>query len=249
MKKKNWATFSATEVDKDSNRVKLEGDPSKILEVTVVDENGSAVKRHTDVLRNEHKILMTMKFQWGTTNYQDTSSNNIEYFIKKADDCWEVNKDKDTLTVKAGKKAKFEEAKSEIHKHLFEKEFSDEVGSERKEAAGVTDIKYVILRDGKGGYKVNIYQGDKDDVREFPWEQVEIVPQFYQNKQVDFDNIFTIKYQEENEKSQLTAGWIIFFVTLLVIITFGIIFRKKLWRWIKGERKQEKKVREQIDIF
>ncbi|CAJ0866226.1 13979_t:CDS:10 [Entrophospora sp. SA101] len=163
------ATFSATEVDNDSNRVKIEGSPAKTLEVTVVDENGSPIKRHTDVLKNKHK-------------------------------------DKDTLTVKPGKKAEFEQAKTEIHKNLFEKEFSSDEIDKKKDVAGGTNMKYIILRDGRGRYKVNIYKDDENDVSEFPWERLEVVPQFYQNKQADFDNVFTIEYQEEDKKPQWTAG-------------------------------------------
>jgi hypothetical protein len=188
-------------LDNDSNRVKLEGSPEKILEVTVVDTNGNEIKRHTDVVRSEHKILITMRFQWETTKYYDTSPTNIEYFIKKADNCWEVNKNKDTITVKPGKKDEFEKVKKEMHKDLFEKEFGDKIDIEKQEVATNTDMKYIILKNGRGGYKVHVYKGDENDPREFVWEQVEIKPQFYQNKQVDFDNVFTIEYQENN-KSQ-----------------------------------------------
>ncbi|CAJ0842010.1 10712_t:CDS:10 [Entrophospora sp. SA101] len=163
------ASANATEVDNDSNRVKIEGSPAKTLEVTVVDENGSPIKRHTDVLKNKHK-------------------------------------DKDTLTVKPGKKAEFEQAKTEIHKNLFEKEFSSDEIDKKKDVAGGTNMKYIILRDGRGRYKVNIYKDDENDVSEFPWERLEVVPQFYQNKQADFDNVFTIEYQEEDKKPQWTAG-------------------------------------------
>jgi len=92
-----------------------------------------------------------------------------------------------------------------MHKDLFEKEFSDKIDIEKQEVATSTDMKYIVLQDGRKGYKVNIYQGDGNDSREFAWEQVEIKPQFYQNKQADFDNVFTIEYQEE-KKPQLTTG-------------------------------------------
>lgn len=36
---------------------------------------------------------------------------------------------------------------------------------------------------------------------------------------------------------------------LVIIVSIIIYFRKKVWRWIKGESKQEEKVREQLDIF
>lgn len=250
MKKIHWFTFNATEVDDSSNRAKLSGSYKPVLEVSIVDKNGHEIKRNADVLMNEHKVLITMKFQWEISNYVDTSLNNIEYFIKKTDDCWEVDKEnKDIITIKPGKKAEFEEALKEIHKNLFEGEFEDKINVEKHELKGGTDMKYIILKDRREGYKVSIYRGDENDNRVFPWEQVEIEPKFFQNKEVGFDNIATVKYQEEEKKSQWTNGWIALFVILSIIIILGIAFRKKLWRWIKGEREQEKKVREQIDIF
>ena len=97
------------------------------------------------------------------------------------------------------------------HTHIVyagnrEQEFEDKINVEKHELKGGTDMKYIILKDRREGYKVSIYRGDENDNRVFPWEQVEIEPKFFQNKEVGFDNITTVKYQEEEKKSQLTNG-------------------------------------------
>jgi hypothetical protein len=52
----------------------------------VVDRKGKKIKRYLDVKGGEHKVLITMKFQWGVVKYEDTSPDGVEYIFKKADD-------------------------------------------------------------------------------------------------------------------------------------------------------------------
>lgn len=46
-----------------------------------------------------------------------------------------------------------------------------------------------------------------------------------------------------------TTKKIIAAVVIVIIVSLITYFREKIWRWWKGETKQEKKVREQLDIF
>ena len=130
---------------------------------------------------------------------------------------------------------------------MLEKKFT--ISNSREDVEESSDMKYIIIDDGMKGYKVKIYNGDDNDDKVFPWEKIEIEPQYWVNKQVSFDNMFNVKYSEEKEKSRWTKGWVAFFVIIGMVVILGIIFRKKIWRWVKGEREQEKKIREQIDIF
>ena len=249
MRKIYWSTLSDTEVETDGNHVKIKGNPKKKLEVSVIDNNGDKVKRFLDVKPSEQKVLITMKFQWEISdNYKDTDTENIEYIIKKNDDCWKIDKDKRGIIVK--NRTEYEKAVKETHKKLLEEEFKDEVGNNSKKEAEGIDMKYTILKDGRGGYKVKIYKDDTSDDWEFPWERVKIEPSYYGlTKGLGYNDLHDVKYQEEEKKSPWTTGWIIFFVILGAVLLLMIVFWKKIWKWIKGEREQEKKVKEQLDIF
>jgi hypothetical protein len=80
---------------------------------------------------------------------------------------------------------------------------------------------------------------------------VKIETNYYPIKKIssDSDEFISIKWPEKAKKFQLTTGWFIFFVILAAALILIIVFWKKIWKWIKGERKQEKKVKEQLDIF
>jgi len=63
-------------------------------------------------------------------------------------------------------------------------------------------MKYTILKDGRGGYKVKIYKDDTSDDWEFPWERVEIEPSYYGlTKGLGYNDLHDVKYQEEEKKS------------------------------------------------
>ena len=251
MRRIYWSTLSDTQAETDGNHIIIKGEveTKSRLEVSVVDEKDDTVRRFIDVKPGEQKVLITMKFRWEIgDNYQDTNTENIEYIIKKNDDCWKINKDERGIIVKKG--AEYEKARKEMHKKLLEGKFADKIkGNNKHEAEGV-DMKYTILEDGNGGYKVKIYHSDTGHDWEFPWEKVKIEPVYYGlTKELGFNDLHDVKYQEEEQKSPWTMGWIIFFVILGVVLLLMVVFWKKIWKWIKGEREQEKKVREQLDIF
>jgi hypothetical protein len=110
-------------------------------------------------------------------------------------------------------------------------------------------MKYLILEDGSGGYKVKINKDGELEDKEFPWTQVKIEPKYWHNKGVGFDEHINVEYQTEEKESPWTAGRITFLVVLSVVLILMVVFWKKIWTWIRGEREQEKKVKEQLDIF
>lgn len=251
MKKIRWSTLSNTDEETAANRVTIRGEPKPDLKVSVVEKkNGETIKinRFIDINLDQHEILIAPSFQWEVTDFEATNSNNIEYTIKRADNCWEADQKEGKLIIKPGKKDEFKQARKEMHKNLLEKEFGDKIDLSTRTDAEGADIKYIIMKDG-AGYKVRIYWADKNNDKEFPWEQVNIEPNYWQNQAVDFDNLFNVEYQEEEKNSQWTTSWIVFFVVLTVIMVLIVVFWKKIWKWIKGEREQEKKVKEQLDIF
>ncbi|CAG8456436.1 1440_t:CDS:2 [Paraglomus occultum] len=111
-----------TQAETDGNHIIIKGEveAKSKLEVSVVDEKGSQIRRFVDVKPGEQK---------------------------------------------------YEEATKEMHKKLLEEKFPDKIrGNNKHEAEGV-DMKYTILGNGQGGYKVKIYHGDTGDDWEFPWEK------------------------------------------------------------------------------
>jgi hypothetical protein len=113
-----------------------------------------------------------------------------------------------------------------MHKKLLEEHFKEYLGSDdKKNVEGAEDMKYSILSDQKGNYKVRIYHNDSSDDREFAWEKVKIEPNYGQNKIFDSDNAFSVVYQEEEtEKLPLSTGWIIFLVVLTVVVVLMVVF-------------------------
>jgi hypothetical protein len=68
--------------------------------------------------------------------------------------------------VKPGKQTKFEEVKKEMHKKLLAEKFRDCIKADKKDIGD--DMKYLILEDGSGGYKVKINKDGELEDKEFP---------------------------------------------------------------------------------
>lgn len=254
MKKIKWVTLKDTGLSSAANDVSLTGDFVPSFEIKVM-KNDKEVREFRDAKGNEDQvtIVITMKFRWEGANYLENDSNNVIYYLKKSDN-WQINDEKQQVTIKPGKEAEFQEAKKEAHKKLLKKSFSEKIGKSKEEGEiNQTEFQYVIGDNVEGG-KINVILYGKNtsapnDIH-IPWDKVKIEPKFFLTKEVDFDSVISTSCQEDGNKSKWTKGWIAFFVIFFgTIIVLGILFRKKIWRWIKGEREQEKKVREQIDIF
>jgi hypothetical protein len=58
----------------------------------------------------------------------------------------------------------------------LKEKFTSKIGP-KFEVDGI-DMKYSIIDDLNGGYRVKIYRGDSNEDREFPWERVKIEPSY-----------------------------------------------------------------------
>ncbi|CAI2167939.1 4671_t:CDS:2 [Funneliformis geosporum] len=67
------------------------------------------------------------------------------------------DKEERKIIVEPGERAKFEQAKKEMHKKLLKEKFNDKIDKDSKLDAKGLDMKYIILPDGNGNYKVKIY--------------------------------------------------------------------------------------------
>jgi hypothetical protein len=65
MRRIYWSTLSDTQAETDGNHIIIKGEveAKSKLEVSVVDEKDSQVRRFIDVKPGEHKVLITMKFR------------------------------------------------------------------------------------------------------------------------------------------------------------------------------------------
>jgi hypothetical protein len=252
MTKIKWVTVKDTELLSASNEVSVEETGlKKDFEVKVIDQNNNKIWQYKDVKGGMHKVIITMKFDWETDFFSETSSDNVIYYLKDSNN-WKIDENQG-IRVKPGKSGEFQKAIKSAHKKLLKKKFHEKFG-ELKKGIEATDLLYIIGDDNTEGENINVIISSKNEdptnTIHFNWDKVELVIQLGLKKQIDFDTAVNVIYEEfEKEKSKLTTGWIIFFVILAIAVILIIAFWKEIWRWIKGERKQEKKVREQIDIF
>ena len=65
MRRIYWSTLSDTQAETDGNHIIIKGEveAKSKLEVSVVDEKDSQVRRFIDVKPGEHKVLIIMKFR------------------------------------------------------------------------------------------------------------------------------------------------------------------------------------------
>jgi len=65
MRRIYWSTLSDTQAETDGNHIIIKGEveAKSKLEVSVVDEKDSQVRRFIDVKTGEQKVLITMKFR------------------------------------------------------------------------------------------------------------------------------------------------------------------------------------------
>jgi len=90
------------------------------------------------------------------------------------------------------------------------------------------DLECNITED-KGIITVNFYRkGDTSGTpQRFGEDQVKIKPFYYLNKGITYEEASGV-IEETEEKLQMTAGWKIFFVVLVIAAVLVIIFWKKI---------------------
>jgi hypothetical protein len=50
---------------------------------------------------------------------------------------------------------------------LLKQEFGDKIGIDEKQEIKGTNMRYIILEDGRGNYKANIYLNNSNDDKQF----------------------------------------------------------------------------------
>jgi hypothetical protein len=247
MKKKS---FIYRETDTAENKINFNTDPgnNKKWDVKVFDRNGNQVKEY-DYIQPDGKVVITLKFQW-ESKFSEVSERDIEYLLERTD-YWEPINNGEKPKVKAGKKPEFNKLVKEAHKKLLKDHFKNELFSvDKKEPLPDSESVDFNITEDKGIITVNLYRrGDTSGTpRSFREDQIHINPIYYSTKEASYEEASEID-EEDEEKSQLTTGWKVFFVVLAIAAMLIVIFWKKIWKWFKGEREQERKVREQLDIF
>lgn len=249
MKKKiHWGKLTDTDLESDYNRIKITGEKKdRRIKVKVIDESGNEIKRYQDIKVDKHKISIIMEFQWAVIDYQDASEDNIEYVMKRGDDSWKISEEERIITVL--KRDNFAKVWKEMHGDLLKRKFANLL--DLRVGISGTDMEYRISdsEENKGNCQVSIFRKGGNNNRSFSWQKLEIEPKYYLNTEIGATNVIKVKYQEINKVSPQTKLWIIFFIIVSLIIIGLIFFWKKIWNWIRGETKQEKKIREQLDIF
>ena len=248
MKKKiHWGKLTDTDLESDCNQIKVTGEKSdKRLKVKVMDENGNEVKKYRNIKTDTNKISIIMEFQWEIIDYQSSNEDNIEYIMKRGDDSWKVlGEERNIIVLKANK---FNKVWKEMHGNLLKKKFTNLL--DLRVEIDDTDMEYRISDDEENNFQINIFRKGENGSRTFSWQKLQIAPKYFLNAEISPANIVKVKYREINETPSQTKIWIISFITVLILAVVSLVcFWKKIWNWIKGESKQEKKIREQLDIF
>ena len=163
----------------------------------------------------------------------------------KSDD-WDITNG--AVKIKNGKQSQFDKAVKEVHKKLV-KEVKPEIFGFDKKKEHSNDVEYNIT-DTNGKWHINVYKkGDTNlSAKIFSEDQIIIKPEYYQTKKITYPEGGEAA-EEKPKGPQLSAGWTIFLIILLGVLILVAVFWKKIWKWIRGERAQEKKVKEQLDIF
>ena len=101
------------------------------------------------------------------------------------------------------------------------------------------------------GGKINliVVEKDKDNsiAREIRGKRIQIKGKFLIKQTLSLEDVIII--EPEKNKPSWTRNKIILLSIAATIILLIFFFRKKIWKWIKRETKQEEKVKSQLDIF
>lgn len=196
----------------------------------IVTNSFDKIKRNDE--NNRAKIFLRFGLRKDSDLYQITSKDEINYYFINPN----VAKDSPEF-----KQAKLQaELKYLEDNDLIKQDFTH------------GDIIYSLeIIDGKPELVLKDKNNLTGESKRIKDEQIEINFDFWEIVKTNLENEWSYTGPEKpEEKSPFwTTTKIIIVITALVIGVLIWAFRKKILRWIKGETKQEKKVREQIDIF
>jgi len=226
----------------EQNRIEINDDSIKIKHRVKFFRDETEVKRYSEVdkvdkSRNSAKIYLYIDRE-GRKNYEEDEGIKITFWLKK--EAWES---------KEKWKKNLREA---CINFLGNRELSGLELNKKCDCEG-TDIGYSFENWNNGQVLLAVFkEGEQGSVNIDNNNVTEIEPRFFQL--IPFTLEDTIYYQniknpQPGSGTFWTGGKIFLITVISAVILLLIIFWKKIWRWIKGESSQEKKVREQIDIF
>ncbi|KLL02292.1 MAG: hypothetical protein MRERV_89c004 [Mycoplasmataceae bacterium RV_VA103A] len=143
----------------------------------------------------------------------------------------------------------YERKTKEAHKKLLKEKKPELFNRNEKQGHRSSNIEFNITEEN-GKMQLTFYKKGETGLtpRVFSEDRIDIQPEYYETIKITHAEGGE-KIEEKTDKLQPTTGWIIFFFLLVVALLLVAVFWKKIWKWIRGEREQEKKVKEQLDIF
>ena len=202
-------------------------------EINIYNKDGELVKtnfKDVSIAGNKFEIILKVKGE-GQSFYRGDDKDDITYYLDES---------------AKNSRAELKKAWKEADAYFFKQKKPGLIGEPQK-YNDCEEIKWT-LRGEPNNFSVEIRSNKENEkTREVPNEKVEIRVEFILADKVNLMDIVG----DFPPSRQSTWGWgkISLISGLAVALILVIIFQKKIWRWIKGESKQEKKVREQIDIF
>lgn len=101
--------------------------------------------------------------------------------------------------------------------------------------------------DGKINLEIKQTGNSNSSIIKINHEKIKVEFDFFLISKVNIKEV--TEYDTITKDPYWTRTKIVIFSLAAIIVLLVIYFRKKIWKWIKGETKQEKKVENQLDIF
>jgi len=232
---KKWKWFKIEHSTDGKNTFRLASESNLEYKIKFFDKLGNEVKKWDDLehtgARNSAEIILEYESNRGSHNESDPS----EVECRLVDG---ASKNTETL----------EKAEQEACVEIFGRKWKDKFDNNYNEE-NFTDILCRLVKKGENGISFDLQKkNDPASNLSIRSEDVKMIFYSYLTKRISLRDQIEVSEMGEN-KPYWTPKKIIFCAFLVVIFLLIIIFWKKIWGWIRGKSKQEKKIEEQIDIF
>lgn len=220
--------------DGKDNELRLEKKFDTRHKIEIFNREGKRVENWTDLSSddNDNKVKITLEVRGdGQESFSKDEQNYIKYYLKSSAKKSRAERDK---------------ALNEAHSRFLKKKKPDLI--EKKQEYYFSKEIELILKGEPNNFLVELRPNNvAGSMKNIKNENIRVKVKFYLTDEITPEEI--MNDFDSSPSSKWGWGKITLVVILSVILLLIIIFWKKIWRWIKGESKQEKKVREQIDIF
>lgn len=230
---KEWKWFGVERATL-KNEIRLASESNLKYEIKFFDKLGNEVRKYDDLEHTgaKSKAEIILEYESNRTGYTESSLSEVTYrFVDGARN--------NARTLK--------KAVQEAYMGLFKDRYKNDFNNDYLENS--TDISYRLVDKGKNGISLDLRKkGDPSLNTTINNEDVKMTFYSYLTKRISLEDQLELLEIEES-KPYWTPKKIIFCTFLVVFFLLIIIFWKKIWGWIRGKSKQEKKIEEQIDIF